>query len=313
MPEEARFLIDHGLGYVVDDWAWHASGTGSREAGFAGMNSPERKTWFGEIHGFGSAVAKERERSKERKRMAALEKMEMNKAQQVSKTDNSGVRGPDEESATDKQSYKYTNDAESVGKVESHEEPTFFGESGQTSTRIADETRPSATSDGQPMSPARSGTTEEHSSCQRPEPYPVTPTTSYPPLSRPKNHQSAQGAAPYAPASLPHALSVLQSYPLYTHLNTQSYFLTPGLRFGCSYLAYPGDPLRFHSHFLVVGRGWDEEVELGTIIGAGRLGTGVKKGVLWGGVVKKNDHLHDGDEDETKGDVRTFCVEWGGM
>jgi len=94
------------------------------------------------------------------------------------------------------------------------------------------------------------------------------------------------------------------SYPLFAHLHSHSYFITPGLRFGCDYTVYPGDPLRFHSHFLAVGYEWDEDIPLMDLIGGGRLGTGVKKGFLIGG------------RKEATGDdsgVRTFCIEWGGM
>jgi len=85
------------------------------------------------------------------------------------------------------------------------------------------------------------------------------------------------------------------------------YYLSPGLRFGCEFLVYPGDPLRFHSHFLAVGAEWDEEINLLDVVGGGRLGTGVKKGWLIGGV-EKNDSK-DADEER----LRTFCIEWGGM
>ena len=42
------------------------------------------------------------------------------------------------------------------------------------------------------------------------------------------------------------------SYALFKHLHKEGYFMSPGLRFGCQYLVYPGDPLRFHSHFLAM-------------------------------------------------------------
>ena len=96
------------------------------------------------------------------------------------------------------------------------------------------------------------------------------------------------------------------SYPLFAHLHALSYFITPGLRFGCDYTVYPGDPLRFHSHFLAVGYDWDEDIPLMDLVGGGRLGTGVKKGFLIGG---------KGPTESTEDDagVRTFCIEWGGM
>ena len=85
---------------------------------------------------------------------------------------------------------------------------------------------------------------------------------------------------------------------------------------------YPGDPLRFHSHFLANGLGWDEEIGLLDLVGGGRLGTGVKKGWLVGGRVEVEggggDGVeggdHGGDADGAReGKVRTFCIEWGGM
>ena len=68
-------------------------------------------------------------------------------------------------------------------------------------------------------------------------------------------------------------------------------------------MAYPGDPLRFHSHFITRGLGWDEEIDLIDIVGGGRLGTGVKKAWMFGGQPDR------GDTAET----RVFCVEWGGF
>lgn len=125
------------------------------------------------------------------------------------------------------------------------------------------------------------------------EPLGITPTTSYPPLRQP----SSEHILP-----LPDAPS---SYPLFAHLHSEGYFLSPGLRFGCQYLAYPGDPLRFHSHFLVSSAEWDEEIDLMNIVAGGRLGTGVKKGFLLGGAEK-----NEGSEGHG---VRTFSIEWAGM
>lgn len=125
-------------------------------------------------------------------------------------------------------------------------------------------------------------------------PWGVTPTTSYPPSSLPQN--PTQQSDPPVPAS----------YPLFKHLHSRKYFLMPGLRFGCDYNVYPGDPLRFHSHYSAVSYDWNEEFSMTDVIGGGRLGTRVKKSFLIGGenVEGKSE---DGDN------VRTFCIEWGGM
>jgi tRNA-splicing endonuclease subunit Sen34 len=122
----------------------------------------------------------------------------------------------------------------------------------------------------------------------------VTPTTSYPPLVASISHKVDK---------LP---EVPQSYHIFKHLHEQGYFLGPGLRFGCQYVAYPGDPLRYHSHFLVTGQDWDEDIDLLDIVGGGRLGTGVKKGYMIGGATQHG----EGDNAE---EVRTFSFEWAAM
>lgn len=96
---------------------------------------------------------------------------------------------------------------------------------------------------------------------------------------------------------------VPSSYPVYAHLHSLGYFLSPGLRFGCQYMAYPGDSLRFHSHFLVSGLEKDQEFNLMEIVSGGRLGTGVKKGFLLGYA----------EDPADASSVRTFSIEWAGM
>jgi tRNA-splicing endonuclease subunit Sen34 len=127
----------------------------------------------------------------------------------------------------------------------------------------------------------------------------ITPSTSYPPLPTPPS--SSHLSAPEVPPS----------YPLFAHLHSRGYFLSPGLRFGCQYMAYPGDPLRFHSHFLVVSYDWDQNIDLMDLIVGGRLGTGVKKGFLIGGAQKTSDEV---DSEANRVDsVRAFSLEWAGM
>ncbi|OHF01419.1 tRNA intron endonuclease [Colletotrichum orchidophilum] len=93
--------------------------------------------------------------------------------------------------------------------------------------------------------------------------------------------------------------------PLHRHLQSRGYFMTPGLRFGANYSVYPGDPLRYHAHFLATSYEWDEKIPMLDIVGSGRLGTSVKKGFLFGGEVPDM----NGDTKQ----VRAFCVEWAGM
>lgn len=121
----------------------------------------------------------------------------------------------------------------------------------------------------------------------------ITPTTSHPPLPTPT--QTPSSPLPRVP----------KSYPLFRFLHSRGYFFMPGLRFGCNYSVYPGDPLRYHSHFLATGLGWDEKFELLDIVGGGRLGTGTKKAYMVGG--------QEEGKGKGKDDVRAFSVEWASM
>ncbi|CAL5870616.1 uncharacterized protein PFLUO_LOCUS4855 [Penicillium psychrofluorescens] len=127
----------------------------------------------------------------------------------------------------------------------------------------------------------------------------ITPATSYPPLPPPSS------TLHLPPPSVP------ASYPLFAHLHARGYFLSPGLRFGCNYMAYPGDSLRFHAHFLVVSYDWDEEIDLMDVVAGGRLGTGVKKGFLLGGAEKSKQEVEN--EADRVDSVRAFSIEWAGM
>jgi tRNA-splicing endonuclease subunit Sen34 len=135
------------------------------------------------------------------------------------------------------------------------------------------------------------------------DPHFITPATSYPPLPTP----SIDSGLP-----LP---KVPRSYPLFRYMHSNGYFSTPGLRFGCQYTIYPGDPLRFHSHFLATGLDWDEEFDLLDIVGGGRLGTGVKKSYLLGG---EDPSIKEAVENKNGATVpvepvRAFSLEWAGM
>ncbi|KAI8631957.1 SEN34 subunit of tRNA-splicing endonuclease [Xylariaceae sp. FL1651] len=151
------------------------------------------------------------------------------------------------------------------------------------------------------------------------EGYALTPTTS-------KFLLTPSESEPEPPISV----DVPVSYPLFAHLHDKGYYMMPGIRFGCDYNVYPGDPLRFHSHFVAVHFSWDEEITMMDLVAGGRLATSVKKGYLFGGAVadgscaKTKDDGHDASQEEN-GDksslnshlvappARAFCLEWAGM
>jgi tRNA-splicing endonuclease subunit Sen34 len=96
--------------------------------------------------------------------------------------------------------------------------------------------------------------------------------------------------------------------PLARHLQLNGYYMTPGLRFGARYSVYPGDPLRFHAHYMANQYGWEEEIPILDVVEGGRLATAVKKAFLIGGEEPRQcSSSSDG------GIVRTYSIEWAGM
>jgi len=63
----------------------------------------------------------------------------------------------------------------------------------------------------------------------------------------------------------------------------KGYFMGGGLRFGGDFLIYPGDPLRYHSHFtLTVIPSPSSPIMPLDLVAYGRLATAVKKAHLLG-------------------------------
>ncbi|KTW30833.1 tRNA-intron endonuclease [Pneumocystis carinii B80] len=90
-------------------------------------------------------------------------------------------------------------------------------------------------------------------------------------------------------------------YSVWKYLHDKGYYMTPGLKFGAHYLAYPGDPLKYHSHFLVNVMQWEQEFSIINIVGGGRLGTNVKKAWVIGANNPNTNIAH------------VFTVEWTGF
>lgn len=69
-------------------------------------------------------------------------------------------------------------------------------------------------------------------------------------------------------------------YRVFLDLWEKGYYLTSGAKFGGDLLAYPGDPMRYHSFYIVIIIPWEKKVTPFEIISAGRLGATVKKTAL---------------------------------
>ncbi|XP_072551367.1 tRNA-splicing endonuclease subunit Sen34 [Salminus brasiliensis] len=95
-------------------------------------------------------------------------------------------------------------------------------------------------------------------------------------------------------------------FRVYKDLRGKGFYLTAAGKFGGDYLVYPGDPLRFHAHFIALCLSMDERLPLCDILAAARLGSNVKKTVL---LCSPRDPSDGGAE----GDVVYSSLQWSGM
>ncbi|WFD18389.1 tRNA-intron lyase [Malassezia caprae] len=79
----------------------------------------------------------------------------------------------------------------------------------------------------------------------------------------------------------PQTLAERARCAVFEDLHSKGYFLSTGLRFGGDFVVYPGDPLRYHSHYTAtVLETPQTPMPAYHIVAAGRLGTAVKKSHL---------------------------------
>ncbi|KAG7225954.1 hypothetical protein INR49_018555, partial [Caranx melampygus] len=89
-------------------------------------------------------------------------------------------------------------------------------------------------------------------------------------------------------------------YQVFRDLRGRGFYLTSAGKFGGDFLVYPGDPLRFHAHFIAVCLSLDEGVSVLDLLSVARLGSNVKKTVLL-------------CSPEPDGGVRYTSLQWSGM
>lgn len=277
LPEEAKLLVHKEVAYIVDDAKWHVENF--RSMSYSGTG---RTAYLGSLRSQGLAARKQADETAAIKAQIGLAKQRKMKAK--------------------KESLPTISNGESTNASPGPDQnnPVLPLASASDAPSTADTAMEDSLFNDPPASAPRSAPALSVISSSK-KPLTLTPPTSYTPKSLPET--TPQLVDVKAPAS----------YPLYEHLHSKGYFVTPGLRFGCDYTCYPGDPLRYHSHFLAVGYEWDQQIPLIDIIGGGRLGTGVKKGFLIGGAEVPLKTPSNSLKKDQPGDVRTFCIEWGGM
>ncbi|KAF2026421.1 SEN34 subunit of tRNA-splicing endonuclease [Setomelanomma holmii] len=295
MPEEARVLVEKGAAYIVDDEEVHRKTFGE-------MSREERLKWLEEVDKRGEEVTRGTENLKEMRKEKALKEKGLRR-ELLEKRECS----VSESVASDATVQVEANEVSALGlgfimKGSSFTDDSSIASASTVETALFDP-RPTSPSPSAVSSTPKPATTQKHF---------VTPTTSYPPLPTPALDSNAQ---------LP---AVPKSYPLFRYLHSLGYYHMPGLRFGCHYNSYPGDPLRYHSHFAATGLGWDDEFDLLDVVGGGRLATGTKKAYMIGGedasVVKKKASANAGaglfsdySQESDVREVRAFSIEWAAL
>ncbi|KAL1935810.1 hypothetical protein VTP01DRAFT_4950 [Rhizomucor pusillus] len=100
--------------------------------------------------------------------------------------------------------------------------------------------------------------------------------------------------------SFPDTAAEWIKYKVFEYLWHQGLFVTPGLKFGGHYLAYPGDPLRYHSHYIVNARDKETPLTPVDLVSMGRLAINVKKVYV----------LASPDD---SGNINVFSIHWAGF
>ncbi|XP_012937445.1 tRNA-splicing endonuclease subunit Sen34 [Aplysia californica] len=77
-------------------------------------------------------------------------------------------------------------------------------------------------------------------------------------------------------------------YAVFKDLWKKGYYLTSGAKFGGDFLVYPGDPARFHSHYIAVCMEQHQEIPVLDVISMGRLASNVRKTTILCSITRRN-------------------------
>jgi tRNA-splicing endonuclease subunit Sen34 len=119
-----------------------------------------------------------------------------------------------------------------------------------------------------------------------------------------------------------HERKIRQNVLMYAYLKGMGHSLLPGMRFGGTFVSYPGDPLRYHAHQIVeTAEYYNEDIRLFRLCNRGRLATGVRKVWVIGGSTTA-EATSTGDDyslplplphDYEDAELRCFSIEWAGF
>lgn len=266
--EEVKLLVEKGAAYVVDDGTSHLKQLSSMDDAARLAYLQSLKTRRKLFQKVANEQLVERKKIGEKMKAKSLAKAQAKKAAKASQ----------EEQANKSQALLEPREAKDTGSEDlANDEALPFDDSFFSATPFNNKNKT-------PQPPRSVYHPMQH----------ITPTTSLDMLADPRAHTVT--------------IETPRSYPLYKHLNSKGYYITPGIRFGADYSVYPGDPFRYHAHFMATSYGWEEDIALLDLVTGGRLGTGVKKGFMIGGAPLTEPAVED-DGDH----LRAFTIEWAAM
>ena len=73
-------------------------------------------------------------------------------------------------------------------------------------------------------------------------------------------------------------------YAVFRDLWANGHYLSPASKFGGDYLAYPGDPVRYHAHYVVMVLAEQASIAPHDLVSIGRLAVTVKKTPVYASV-----------------------------
>ncbi|KAF6764775.1 hypothetical protein DFP72DRAFT_322362 [Ephemerocybe angulata] len=281
LPEEVVLLVEQGAAILIDDPAahkppspaqiaqWHAEQTESMKTQLAGIESKNAK----ESQGGGRALSEEAQRKRkereERKRAAKA-------AKALAEGEEASVFTPASEAA-----------------------PAPVASPSKTEERESSAATPSNTKESSSFFPF-----QQTSSSATPHTIVVPAPSSSLPWYDPSScsYSTIDAARAAGVWSYPATLEERARCGVFKSLWEQGYFMGIGIKFGGEYLVYPGDPLRYHSHFTAtVLEAPTTTLRPMEIVAHGRLGTATKKA-----------HLLCGWDDDKK-EVSYLSIEWAGF
>jgi tRNA-splicing endonuclease subunit Sen34 len=82
-----------------------------------------------------------------------------------------------------------------------------------------------------------------------------------------------------------------QKYLVFEDLWRRGFYVTGGSKFGGDFLAYPGDPFRYHAHYIIRVTDWNDQLSPLDLVAFGRLAMSVNKSPVIASVDPNSNHV----------------------